>query len=120
MAVNNEFADVLISTREPFDKNTFWISSKDDIIEGKVFDKGWKVIATTEDKGLSEKSKQEVTELVKKSENSLSSKINKVQGQYKNSVISLIKKNKELEQKIFELENKLDRLAKRYSTLLVK
>ena len=120
MVVNNEFADVLISTREPFDKNTFWICPKDGVIEGKVFDKGWKVITTTEDKGLSEKSEQEVTELVKKSENSLSSKINKVQGQYKNSVISLIKKNKELEQKIFELENKLDRLTKRYSTLLVK
>jgi hypothetical protein len=58
MVVNNEFADVLISAREPFDKNTFWICSKDDIIEGKVFDKGWKVIATTEDKGLSEKSEQ--------------------------------------------------------------
>jgi hypothetical protein len=51
--MNNEFADVLISIREPFDKNTFWICPKDDIIEGKVFNKGWKVISTTEDKGLS-------------------------------------------------------------------
>ena len=118
--MDNEFADVLISIREPFDKNTFWICPKDDIIEGKVFNKGWKVISTTEDKGLSQKSEQQVIELVKKSENSLSSKLNKIQGQYKNSIVNLIQKNKELEQKIFELETKLDRLTKRYSTLLVK
>lgn len=120
MMFENEFANVLISFREPYSKNTLWIKPNKDIIEVNVFNKGWKTILTTKDLGLSEKSKQQVIELINESITSLSSKLSKSQGQYKNSMINLINKNKELENKISELENKIDKLTKRYGTLLVK
>jgi hypothetical protein len=50
--------EILISLREPFNKNVLWIYPKDNEIELKVFDKGWKVLFTTKDKGLSKLSSE--------------------------------------------------------------
>ena len=118
----NEFAQVLISPREPYSKkDTLWIcTGKKGIIEFKIFDKGWQTILSTEDLGLSEKSKQQVQDLVNKFENSFNFKYDKVQGKYKNTFLTLMNKNRQLEQKINELESKIDKLTKRFGTLLLK
>lgn len=117
----NEFAQVLISPREPYSKDTLWIYiGKDGVIEFRVFNKGWKTIFSTTDQGLSEKSEQQVQDLVNKFENSFNFKFNKVQGKYKNTFLSLMDKNRQLEQKVNELENKIEKLTKRFGTLLLK
>lgn len=113
-------AEVLIHVREPFNKNTLWIHPHDNIIEVKVFDKGWKIIASTEDKGLSTKSEEQTRNLVKLSENSLMSKFKKIYSQQKQDLIVLKNRERDLEEKISDLESKLDKLAKRYATLRVK
>lgn len=112
--------EVLQSPREPFNKNTLWISSKDGIIEGKVFDKGWKVIFTTEDKGLSSLSSEQVKEVVDSIKEELLEIIKK---QYsKQNEDSIILKNWEqnMKSKILEMEEKLDKLNKRYSMIVTK
>ena len=113
-------AEVLIHVREPFNKNTLWIHPHDGIIEVKVFDKKWIVIASTEDKGLSDKSEEQTDNLVSQTKNTILSKFKKVYSQQKQSMIVLRDRQKELEEKIIELENKLDKLTKRYATLRVK
>ena len=112
--------EVLQSPREPFSKNTLWISSKDGIIEGKVFDKGWKVIFTTEDKGLSSLSSEQVKKVVDSIKEELLEIIKK---QYsKQNEDSIILKNWEqnMKSKILEMEEKLDKLNKRYSMIVTK
>lgn len=112
--------EVLTSVKEPYSKDTLWIHPLDQGFEIKIFNKGWETILNTNDLGLSEISEQQVKELVKSSENVFNFKLNKIQGQHRNSMLNIMNKNKELEQRIIDLENKLDRLTKRYSTLLVK
>ena len=73
--------EVLYSVKEPFNKNTLWIyPNNENNIEIKVFDKGWKVLLTTEDLGLSEKSKQWIENLVNKNFNMFNFKFNKEYG----------------------------------------
>lgn len=115
-----DFAEVLISVREPYNKNTLWIKPTDGNIEFNIFNKGWETVLTTKDLGLSNKSEQQVIDLINESEKSFKLKLNKINGNYKNSVINLIKRNRELEQRVFDLENKIDKLVKRYGTLLGK
>ena len=115
----NEPAEVLINKREPFNKNSVWICPNDDGFEVKLFNKGWEPIFSTQDKGLSEKSKEQIDNLVKLLTNTLNSKLTKEYGRHKSSLIQLRDKERELENKVNELENKLDKLTKRYATLLV-
>ena len=112
--------EVLNSIKEPFNKNTVWIYPNDENVEVRVFNKGWKTIVNTKDLGLSEESKQQVENLVNETINSLTYKFNKEYGKHKNTLIKLMERNRELEQKLNDLENKIDKLTKRYSTLLVK
>ena len=113
--------EVLYSVKEPFNKNTLWIyPNNENNIEIKVFDKGWKVLLTTEDLGLSEKSKQWIENLVNKNFNMFNFKFNKEYGKHKSTLLTLMNKNKELEIKINDLNNKIDKLTKRYGTLLAK
>lgn len=114
-----DFAEVLISFREPFSKNTLWVQPKDGNIYIKVFDKGWKTVASTEDTGLSEKSAEQVKDLVNSLERSLVAKIRKQLGQYVSNSVHMTDRTKELENKIKELENKLEKLTKRYASKLV-
>lgn len=112
--------EVLNSVKEPFNKNTVWLYPNDGDIEVRVFDKGWKVLCTTKDTGLSDESKQQVQNLVNELINSLSFKFNKEYGKHKSTLLKLMDRNKELESKLSELENKVDKLTKRYGTLLAK
>jgi len=45
--------EVLTSVKEPFNKNTIWIHPVNGEFEVKINDKGWKVLFTTKDLGLS-------------------------------------------------------------------
>lgn len=112
--------EVLTSIKEPFNKNTLWIHPIDENLEIKIYDKGWKVLFTTKDLGLSNQSKQQVENLVNEFKNVFNSKFLKEYGKHKNSILRLMEKNRELEQKLYELEIKVDKLTKRYGTLLVK
>lgn len=114
-----DFAETLISFREPFSKNTLWIQPKDGYIYIKVYDKGWKTVASTEDTGLSDKSAEQVQNLVNSLERTLVAKIRKQLGQYVANSIVTKDKTKELENRIAELENKLEKLTKRYASKLV-
>ena len=113
-------ADVLIHVREPYNKNTLWVQPHDGIIEVKIFDKGWKVIASTEDKGLSEESDKQVSNLVNKCQSDLLLKFKNIYFKQKKDLIVLRDKEKNLEERVSELENKLDKLVKRYATLRTK
>lgn len=113
-------ADVLISIREPFNKNTFWIFPHDGIIEGKLFDKGWKTIFTTEDRGLSKQSAEQVKALVENLQSNISAKLKKQFGKYSTDSLVLLKKQKELEDKVDELSERIKKITKRQQTMLVK
>ncbi len=113
-------AEVLISLREPFNKNTLWIHPHDGIVEFKVFNKGWKPIASNEDKGLSKLAADQVQELFQAFQNNVFGKFKKQLGKYSSDSLALYKKEKDLEWQIAELEKKIHTLNKRYQTMLVK
>lgn len=113
-------ADVLIGIREPFNKNTYWIHPHDGIIETKVFNKGWKVISTTEDKGLSSNAVEQVKNLVEALHVNILAKLKKQAGKYSSDSLVLLDKQKELERRIDEMDENMKKLAKRQQTMLVK
>ncbi len=120
--INQQYApsDVLISVREPFDKNTLWIHPHEDDIDVKIFKKGWKVLSSTKDLGLSNLSKTQVESLVNTTKEDLITLIKKYLGKFSSSNIQLMDKQKQLELKIAELETKLDKLTKRYTSIISK
>lgn len=113
-------SDVLISNREPFNKNTYWIHPHNGIIETKVFNKGWKVISTTEDKGLSIKSVEQVENLVETLQTTITAKLKKQTGKYSSDLLIVLNNQKELEKQIKELNKKIEKLTKRQQTMLLK
>lgn len=116
-----DFADVLINIREPFNKNTLWIyPGKDGVIEIRVFNKGWKTIATTKDFGLSSISKKQVNDLVNSVDTHVTDRLKKCLGDFNSGIIVLQKKERELKTRIEELEKKMEKLTKRYTTLVNK
>lgn len=112
--------EVLTSVREPFNKNTLWIHPHDDLIEVKIYNKGWKILFTTKDVGLTEVSKQQLETLVNEFTNSFNFKFKKEYGKHRAALLTLINKNRDLELKVNELETKLNKLIKRYGTLMAK
>ena len=118
MANNNyEPSDVLISPREPYNKNTIWIHPKEDNIEIKIFDSGWKIISQTKDIGLSNKAKDQVEKTVEELKLAIISILQKQLGKFSSNNIILHNNQKQLEERITRLEDKLDRMNKKYSTL---
>lgn len=113
-------AEVVISLREPFNKNSLWIHPHDGIVEMKVFDRGWKSVASNEDKGLSKLSADQIQELFKAFQDTVFSKFKKQLGKYSTDSIALYKKEKDLEWQIQELEKKIHTLTKRQQAMLVK
>ena len=109
--------DVLTSLREPYSKNTLWLFPHNGEIDVKIFDKGWKIISSTEDKGLSKKSEQQINTLVEELSNNINYNLLKEYGKQRRAIVQLKDKQRVLENKISELENKLDKLTKRYATL---
>lgn len=121
--MNNQYynpADVLIGVREPFDKNSLWIHPHDGIVEIKIFEKGWKVILSTEDKGLSIASLKQVNELVDDLYKSINVKLKKHLGRISSDTITTQNKYKDIENRIQELEDKVKKLTNRFQTTLVK
>ena len=112
--------EILKSVKEPFNKNTLWIYPIDGNFEFKIFDKGWRIIGTTKDLGLTDNSKQQVENLVNEFKNTFNFKINKQFAKCTATLLNLMSKNRELEHRLNELENKLERLTKRYGTLMAK
>lgn len=113
-------ADVLIHVKEPYNRNTLWVHPHDGIVEVKIFNKGWQVIASTEDKGLSNESDKQVRNLINRTVNEILFKFRNIYSKQKTDSATLREKCKNLESRVSELENKVDKLIKRYATLRTK
>lgn len=114
-------ADVLIHTREPFNKNTLWIQPvKGDVKINIYVDKvGWKTILSTKDSGLSDVSLSQVTKLVSTLQTEIKDKCKKQFDRINSSSIIINTKQKDLERRIEELESQVEKLSN-YSSLLTK
>jgi len=55
---------VLISVREPYDRNTIWIQPHNGVVDLKVYNKGWVILSSTKDNGLSTLASTQVDDLV--------------------------------------------------------
>ena len=118
MANNNyEPSDVLISPREPYNKNTIWIHPKEDNIEIKIFDGGWKIISQTKDEGLSEESKIQIENINKELRQILMNILKKYFGKFSSDYNIIRERQNTLEEQMRKLEDKFDKLNKKYSII---
>ena len=115
--INYEPSDVLISLREPYDKKTIWIHPKSDNIEVKIFDNGWKIICQTKDIGLSDKARSEVEQLNEEFKSFIIRLIKKQFGKFSSNNNVLLNKQKLLEERVKKLEDKIDKMNKKYSII---
>ena len=115
--INYEPSDVLISLREPYDKKTIWIHPKSDNIEVKIFDNGWKIICQTKDTGLSDKAKDQVEQLNEEFRIFITRIIKKQFGKFSSNNVVLLEKYKSLEERVKQLEDKIDKMNKKYSMI---
>lgn len=109
--------EILISLREPFNKNVLWVYPKDNEIELKVFDKGWKVLFTTKDKGLSRLSSEQVKDIANNINKDIVEIVKKHIGRYSSNSLVLLEYQKKLENRIKELEETVDKLSKKVTKL---
>lgn len=116
----NQSTEIWVHIREPFNKNSLWIQPIDGVINIKVFDKGWKIIATTKDLGLSENALKQVITLVNELDLKTLERLKKFSGKYSNNMVNLLENEKKLEKRLSDLESKFDKLTKRYAKSLVK
>ena len=112
---NYEPSEVLISLREPYNKNTVWIHPHPDNIEVKVFDNGWRLLSQTKDVGLSPKSEEQIEKLNSLLKETLIEIIKKQFGKLSSDYLVMNNKYKILEQKVKDLEDRFDKLSKKYS-----
>lgn len=115
--INYEPSDVLISLREPYNKKTVWIHPKPDNIEVKIFDNGWKIISQTKDIGLSDKAKNQVEQLNEEFRTFIIRIIKKQFGKFSSNNYVLLEKQKLLEERVKRLEDKIDKMNKKYSMI---
>lgn len=113
--INYEPSEVLISPREPYNKNTIWIHPLPDNIQVKIFDSGWKILSETKDIGLSDKARNQVEEINLNLKTILLEIIKKQFGKFSSNSLVLSEKQKELEERVRNLEDKFDKLNKKYS-----
>lgn len=113
--VNYEPSDVLISLREPYNKNTVWIHPKSDNIEVKIFDGEWKILSQTKDIGLSNKSIEQIKVFNDDLKNTITSVLKKHIERSSSDYLHMIKRIQYLEERIKELEDKYNKLNKKYS-----
>lgn len=97
-------SEVLISIREPYDKNTLWIHPFKGYTEIKVYNEGWKLLFSTKDLGLSEVARKEVEKYNTETKELLISLLQKQINKLSNDVLLLTNKNIELEKRIKKLE----------------
>ena len=114
--INYEPSEVLISPREPYNKNTVWIHPMKDNIEIKIYDDEWRIIAQTKDIGLSNKAKNQVEEIAEELRIAITEILKKQFGKFSSNSNILYNKCKSLEERIENLEDKFNRLNKKYST----
>lgn len=115
--VDYEPSDVLISLREPYNKKTVWIHPKPDNIEVKIFDKGWKLLSQTKDIGLSDKAKNQVEKICENFQNLIMEIIKKQFGKFSSNNNILFERQKALEERVKLLEDKIDKMNKKYSMI---
>ena len=111
-------AEVAIQTREPYNKNTLWIHPHNSIIDVKIYDLGWKVIASTEDKGLSKTSSEQVETSIDSLRQEFSNKFEKFLGKSSADYALLLSQKRKFEAKINELEQQIQKLNKKITTLV--
>lgn len=114
--INYEPSDVLISLREPYNKNTVWIHPHPDNIEVKIFDNGWRLLSQTKDIGLSKEAEKQIDEKQTKLYDLILEMIKKQFGKFSSNSNILKDKQKALEERIINLEDKIDKLNKKYSS----
>lgn len=114
--INYEPSDVLISLREPYNKNTVWIHPHSDNIEVKIFDNGWRLLSQTKDIGLSKEAEKQIDEKQTKLYDLILEMIKKQFGKFSSNSNILKDKQKALEERIINLEDKIDKLNKKYSS----
>lgn len=115
--VDYEPSDILISPREPYDKKTVWIHPHEDNIEIKIYYKGWKVISQTKDKGLSDEAKLQVEEANLELKNLILDILKKQFGKFSSNSSAVFEKQRILEERIKVLEDRFDKLNKKYSMI---
>ena len=115
--IDYEPSEVLISQREPFNKNTVWIHPLEDNIQIKIFDRGWKVLSQTKDTGLSDEAKNQIEKINLELKALIIRILKKQLGKFSSSSNVVYERQKMLEERIKELEDKFDKLNKKYSTL---
>lgn len=98
-------ADVLISAREPYSKNTLWVYINNNIIEVRVFQKGWKTIFTSKDLGLSELATKQVNDILDLFTNKIQNSVEKLISKYNKDSIVLKNKQDNLEKRVKALED---------------
>ena len=99
-------SEVLISIREPYDKNTLWIHPFKGYTEIKVYNEGWKLLFSTKDLGLSDISLKQVKEFNSELKDFLINLLKKQIGKLSNDILLLTNKNIELERRLSKLERK--------------
>lgn len=88
---------IIIGTKEPANKDLLWIHIHAGYIEVKLFSKGWKVLFTSKDIGLSEQSTEQVNQLI-------SDKAETIMNKVANNSITFIRQIDDLKRRVEELE----------------
>ena len=113
-----EFSEILISPREPYDKKTVWIHPTEDNVEINIWYKNkWKTISQTKDTGLSDESKNQI-EIINNNLRELLMKIlRKYYGRFTSDTNIIRDRQKALEEQMIKLEDKFSKLNKKYSMI---
>ena len=113
-----EFSEILISPREPYDKKIVWIHPTEDNVEINIWYKNkWKTISQTKDTGLSDESKNQI-EIINNNLRELLMKIlRKYYGRFTSDINIIRDRQKTLEEQMRKLEDKFSKLNKKYSMI---
>ena len=115
--IDYEPSEVLISPREPYNKNTVWIHPESDNIEIKIYDKGWKIVSQTKDSGLSDEARNQVEKINLELKELLIDILKKQFGKFSSNNNVIYERQKLVEERVKELEDKFDKLNKKYSMI---
>lgn len=99
------------SKKEPYNKNDLWFDTSS--LDLKIFNKGWKVLASLNDAGLSPKSISELEDKL----NNLKSSLMKQIGKQSLDYLNIVNQNRELKVKVARLEQKIDRIMKKLNAI---
>ena len=119
--MNYEPSEVLIHTREPFNKNTVWIQPTNGELRINLYISGkWVPIYTTKDNGLSNESLRQILDLINQLKSEIETKLTKQFNKQNSDSLRIFDKLKNYESRIVELEDKFNKLSNKYSALLLK